>query len=102
VYDQEAKEFIQTDHVSVKPKSTKRFVLLDLTSEDHFNRIGVIFRDHTEITYAELIEELKKLYGVGTNIAKQQILPYLAGNDFLTSSKGIYKPNFYKPKNKKR
>jgi hypothetical protein len=37
--------------------------------------------------YNELVEEIKKIYGVGTNIAKQQIIPYLRGNNFLKQDK---------------
>lgn len=99
-FDSEQKCFVQTEAVSEKPKS-KKLVLADLTAGDHWNRIGVIFNSEPELTYSELIEELKKLYGVGTNISKQQVLPYLLGNNFLQRENGIYKPNYSKTKKQK-
>lgn len=90
-YNEDANEYIQGEHDQKEIKSRK-FVLNDLEAKDHINRLGAIFIDRQEISYAELVEEIKRFYGVGTNIAKQQIIPYLLGNAFLNSNKGIYKP----------
>jgi hypothetical protein len=90
-WDIEKKQFIQNLQVQQPKKSSRKFILMDLTNEDHYKRLNVIFIQHQELIYNELIEDLKKLYGVGTNIAKQQVLPYLLGNNFLTKDKGIYK-----------
>jgi hypothetical protein len=95
IYDQDKKDYINTD-IEVKTKSSKKFILKDLTDQDHYNRLGAIFATVTELSYNELVEEIKRIYGIGTNIAKQQIIPYLNGNKFLTSIKGIYKPNYKK------
>lgn len=89
-YNPETYNFDQTEPAETK-RPARKFVLMELTREDHFNRLGAIFASTKEIPYSELIEEIKKIYGVGGNIAKQQILPYLAGNKFLISNKGIYK-----------
>jgi len=96
LYDQDLKEYTQTAHTSEKPKSTRKFILMDLTDQDHFNRLGVVFIDNKKIIYGELVEEIKKIYGVGTNIAKQQIIPYLLGNKYMLSEKGVYEFNPYK------
>lgn len=91
-YNEDSKCYDQTE--TAPPKSKKRFVLMDLTNDDHNNRLGVVFNSRKDIVYNEIIEELKKIYGVGTNIAKQQILPYLLGNKFIrTEGKGIYNLN---------
>ena len=95
-WNAEEKKHEQIDSTQIKPKSSRKFILTDLSAQDHFNRLGAIFRDSKEIIYGELVEEIKKIYGVGTNIAKQQVIPYLAGNDFLNSIKGVYKFNPYK------
>jgi len=90
-WDTEKKQFIQNLEVQQPKKSSRKFILMDLNNEDHYKRLNVIFMSHQELIYNELIEDIKKLYGVGTNIAKQQVLPYLLGNNFLTKDKGIYK-----------
>jgi hypothetical protein len=91
MYDNESKTYFTTE-ASIK-KSSKKFVLNNLTNEDHNNRLNVIFLNMNEISYGELVEAIKQLYGVGTNIAKQQVIPYLTGNKFLIANKGIYKLN---------
>ena len=91
-WDQDKKEFLQNLEVTVK-KSSRKFILMDLTKEDHNKRLDVIFMQYKEIIYNELVEEIKKLYGVGTNIAKQQIIPYLLGNKYIFKDKGIYTYN---------
>ena len=91
MYDNESKTYFTTE-ASIK-KSSKKFVLNNLTNEDHNNRLNVIFLNMNEISYGELVEAIKQLYGVGTNIAKQQVIPYLTGNKFLIANKGIYKQN---------
>lgn len=87
-WNAESKCYEKTDSVIKTQK--RKFVLNDLNESDHYNRLNVIFRNSSEIVYGELVEEIKKIYGVGTNIAKQQIIPYLVGNQFMKSNKGIY------------
>ena len=89
MYDIESKTYYSTE-ASIK-KSSKKFVLTNLTNDDHYNRLNVVFLNSNEISYSELVESIKQLYGVGNNIAKQQIIPYLTGNKFLIANKGIYK-----------
>jgi len=95
-WNEEQKQYEQTTDISTKPKNSRKFILMELKDQDHFNRLAVIFKDNREVIYSELVEEVKKIYGVGTNIAKQQIIPYLAGNNFITGTKGIYKINLNK------
>lgn len=90
-FDSESKTFYSTE--AAPKKSIKKFILQDLTNTDHVNRLNVVFLNSVEISYSELVEAIKQLYGVGTNIAKQQIIPYLTGNKFLIANKGIYKRN---------
>lgn len=82
-FDKESKEFKQNLEVKTKQKNSKKFVLMNLTHDDHINRLNVVFIDKNTFDYSELVEEIKKIYGVGTNIAKQQIIPYLRGNKYI-------------------
>ena len=90
-FDTDNKTYYSTETQS--KKSSKKFILNELNDNDHINRINIVFLNSKEITYSELVESIKQLYGVGTNIAKQQIIPYLTGNKFLIANKGIYKQN---------
>lgn len=92
-WNPEKKEFEQNLEIKQSKKSSRKFVLMELAKDDHLKRLDVIFMQYKEIIYSELVEEIKKLYGVGTNIAKQQIIPYLLGNKFIFKDKGIYTYN---------
>lgn len=97
-YDNDLKEFKQMDQIP-KKENKRKFILMDLNDADHNNRIRIIFIKNDAIIYSELVEAIKGIYGVGTNIAKQQIIPYLVGNEFIETNKGIYKVNKNKNKN---
>ena len=87
-YNKESNKYEQTE--TAPKKESKKFNVNNFDEADHINRIGAIFRTQKEISYAELVEEIKQIYGIGTNGAKQKIIPYLTGNNFIKSNKGIY------------
>jgi archaellum biogenesis ATPase FlaH len=87
-YNKENNQYEQTE--TAPKKESKKFNVNNFDEADHINRIGAIFRTQKEISYTELVEEIKQIYGIGTNGAKQKIIPYLTGNNFLKSNKGIY------------
>ena len=74
-----------------KTTGRKKLVLEELTATDHYNRLAIMFMHSKEITYAELIEQVKQMYGIGITIAKTQVIPYLIGNQYIIGNKGIYK-----------
>lgn len=93
-FNTDTKSFEQNLEVKQAKKNSRKFILMDLTKDEHLTRLSIVFMHNKHIVYAELVEELKKIYGVGTNIAKQQILPYLLGNKFLfKDTKGVYNFN---------
>lgn len=87
-YNKENNNYEETE--TAPKKESKKFNVNNFDEADHINRIGAIFRTQKEIIYSELVEEIKQIYGIGTNGAKQKIIPYLTGNNFLKSNKGIY------------
>lgn len=91
-YDPDVKDFVQLGDMP-KKENKRKFILMDLKDSDHYNRIRVMFLKTDAIIYSEFVEAIKSIYGVGTNIAKQQIIPYLVGNDFIDTHKGIYTVN---------
>jgi hypothetical protein len=92
-YDDDAKNFVQVETEFKEKVNTRKFVLNDLTNEDHKNRLRIIYIKTKSFTYSELVAEITKMYGVGINIAKTQIIPYLRGNEFLIADDGIYTIN---------
>lgn len=70
-------------------KQAKKSVLEDLTLTDHKTKID-LFLNNKQLVYSELIEEIKRYYGVGTNLAKQRVLPYLLSEKLVVGIKGIY------------
>ena len=87
-YNKENNQYEQTE--TAPKKESKKFNVNNFDEADHINRIGAIFRTQKEISYAELVEEIKQIYGIGTNGAKQKIIPFLTSNNFIKSNKGIY------------
>ena len=87
-YNKDLNRYEQTD-IEIKEK-TKKLNVFELSDTDHINRISAIFKINKEIIYSELVEAVKQIYGIGTNGAKQKIIPYLTGNNFIVSKKGIY------------
>jgi hypothetical protein len=92
IYDNEVKDFIKCDAVPKKTNS-KKFILQNITDSEHKDRLRIIFLQSKQMQYNELIDAVTKMYGIGVNIAKQQIVPYLRGNEFITSDFGIYEIN---------
>ena len=91
-YDTEIKDFVKCDAV-IKKTNSKKFVLQNITESEHKDRLRIIFMQSKQMPYTELIDAITKMYGIGLNIAKQQIMPYLRGNEFITSDDGIYTIN---------
>jgi len=89
-YNEETNEYTQGE-IEQKESARKKFVLEDLTASEHRARLNIIFEESPETVYGALIERLKIFYGVGTNIAKQKILPYLITEGFVKTNKGLYK-----------
>ena len=92
-FDDELKTFIQVETEIKEKTSSRKFILMNITDQEHKDKLKIIFLKVKEMPYSEVINEITKMYGVGLNISKQQILPYLRGNEFLTSENGLYTIN---------
>ena len=72
-------------------EKNKKFDLANITVDEHKAKVNLIFERYTDIQYSQLVEELKIMYGVGNNIVKQKIIPYLQSIKIIKAqSKGIY------------
>ena len=93
VWSDEEKTYIQINLLDQAPaeKISRKFDIQSLSREDHFTKLSLIFGRKDQLTYEELISEIKLIYGVGTNIAKQIIVPVLLEQYILSRiEKGIY------------
>lgn len=89
-YDENLNRYEQTE--GKQAKATKKTIFDDLTESDHAAKVDLIFSGK-DLPYSELIEEIKRFYGVGTNLAKQKVMPFLLAGKFISGSKGIYNQN---------
>jgi KaiC/GvpD/RAD55 family RecA-like ATPase len=80
------------DTVNVEPKEKRRaFDIATQNFDGLKSTINVIFDTVTEVSYSELVEELKPLFGVGLNTIKQKIIPHLLRINLLKKTDGYYK-----------
>ena len=93
VWSDEEKTYVQINLTDQAPaeKTSRKFDIQNLSREDHFTKLSLVFGRKDQLTYEELISEIKLIYGVGTNIAKQIIVPVLLEQYILSRiEKGIY------------
>lgn len=87
-YDHDLNTYVQVNQPIEKPK---KFDLGTMSIQDHITKINLIFERYTDIQYNQLVEELKIMYGIGYNIVKQKLIPYLQDQKILKAvSRGIY------------
>jgi hypothetical protein len=92
-FDEELKTFVQVETEIKEKANSRKFILMNITDSEHKDKLKIIFIKVKTMPYSELVAEIGKMYGVGLNISKQQILPYLRGNEFITSDNGLYEIN---------
>lgn len=72
-------------------KISRKFDIKNINRDEHFTKLSLVFGRKDQLVYEELISEIKLIYGVGTNIAKQTIVPVLLEQYILSRiEKGIY------------
>jgi hypothetical protein len=92
-FDEELKTFVQVETEIKEKANSRKFILMNITDNEHKDKLKIIFIKVKTMPYSELVAEIGKMYGVGLNISKQQILPYLRGKEFITSDNGLYEIN---------
>ena len=93
VWSDTEKTYVQINLADQGPKEkiSRKFEIQNITRDDHFTKLSLVFGRKDQLTYEELISEIKLIYGVGTNIAKQIIVPVLLEQYILSRiEKGIY------------
>ena len=92
IYNEDLKTYEQTNQIPTET-NTRKFKLDEISEDDHKVRISLIFESIDFYSYSDLIEQIKIMYGVGTNIAKQKILPLLLSMQLVINNKGVYQKN---------
>ena len=93
VWSETEKTYVQINLVDLgqKEKISRKFEIQNISRDEHFTKLSLVFGRKDQLTYEELITEIKLIYGVGTNIAKQNIVPVLLEQYILSRiEKGIY------------
>lgn len=88
-YSETEKTFVQTESVE-KKKPSRKFDLGEITEDIHRVRVNLIFQKYKDISYKELVQEIKNYYGVGDNLSKK-VVSFLLELKLLSTDKGIYR-----------
>lgn len=55
------------------------------------NACETIFQNEATQKYEAVISQIKNIFAIGTNIAKQNVLPYLIGHNYIINHEGNYR-----------
>ena len=92
-YDEETRQWYQAEVVK-KETTSKKFNIEELSGGEHYNRLDAIFKGNP-LKYSELTELVRQYYGIGANIAKQKVIPYLLQYKYILQlDRGIYSLNY--------
>lgn len=91
-YDKDSGMYQEIDYKPPDATKKAKFSMDQFTPSDLKARMQILFEMQPEYTYSPLVENLKKLFGVGNNIIKQMVIPYLVSKKYLRAKDSIYKP----------
>jgi len=76
-------------------KSIKKAFTMDkFTDEEIKSRLDIVFDMQPEYVYSALVENLKKVFGVGDNAIKQIVIPFILFKKYIKNKDKIY--TYYK------
>jgi hypothetical protein len=64
------------------------------TDEEIKSRLDIVFDMQPEYVYSALVENLKKVFGVGDNAIKQIVIPFILFKKYIKNKDKIY--TYYK------
>ena len=89
-----AKDYVTINNfIPPEPKVKAKFSIDKYDRQFLINACEVIFNNEDQLKYEPLVSMVKNVFGVGTNIAKQTIIPYLISQKYLVNKDGNYKAN---------
>jgi KaiC/GvpD/RAD55 family RecA-like ATPase len=93
-YNQNTNQYEKTNETPAPKPVKKADALAALTPDEHKVKLSLIFTGNKSLTYAELVEDLRRYYGVGITNVKQKLIPLILSINLVRTSKGIYQFNF--------
>ena len=66
----------------------------NFTDQEIKTRLDIVFEMQESYVYSALVENLKNIFGVGNNIVKQTIIPYIVSKKYIKNQDKIY--TYYK------
>jgi hypothetical protein len=88
-YDTEQNCYVESEILIEEKKSTK-FTMDNFTDKEIKTRLQILFEMQENYVYGALVENLKKIFGVGDTKVKQVVLPYLISRKFILNSNHTY------------
>lgn len=96
-YDKAEGKYVGAEYTAPEPIKKGKFSMANYTDAEITTRLEIVFDEmQSECVYAEFVEQLKKVFGVGNNAIKQVVIPYILSRKFVKSKAGVY--TFYKSK----
>lgn len=73
-----------------KPPPKQKFSMDNFDSVELNIKLQTAFECDAQLTYSEVVESFKVIFGVGTNLVKQTVIPYIMERKLLKSLNGKY------------
>lgn len=90
-YNVDTKIYDAIDYKPPDQGKRAKFNMADFSPSDIKSRMQILWEMQEEYTYSPLVENLKKIWGVGDTKVKQIIIPYLMSKKHLRVKDKIYK-----------
>jgi hypothetical protein len=95
-YDQDINTYAQVENKPTDQTKKQKFSMANFTDQELKSRLDIIFEMQSTYIYKALVENLKKIFGVGDNAIKQTVIPYLHSLKYIKVINGEY--HYYKSK----
>jgi archaellum biogenesis ATPase FlaH len=90
-YDNDIKSYTNVEFKPAEENKKVKFSMEQFTPKEISTRLQIIFEMQPEYVYSALVENLKKVFGVGDTRVKQIVIPYITANKFIKQNKnGVY------------
>lgn len=90
-YDTDLKSYTNVEFKANEETKKTKFSMEQFTPKEISTRLQILFEMQPEYVYSALVENLKKVFGVGDTRVKQIVIPYITANKFIKQNKnGVY------------
>lgn len=93
-YSEDEKKYVPADYTAPQTNKKQKFSMANFTTAEITARMDIIFEMQPTYIYAALVENLKKVFGVGDTAVKQTIIPVLTIEKYIYTHNKEY--HYYK------